>query len=116
MEDQLQHESLRIKRHKEAVDRAMQDEDATFKPSLTKKTKMLTTTSERLVESRNTMPLHVRLYSETLKNVGNNANTSVSQTEYNFPSKTIINDNQVGGQFSFTPSINKRSKNLQRPS
>lgn len=38
MEDQIQHESLRIKRHKEAVERAMQEEDATFKPSLSKKT------------------------------------------------------------------------------
>jgi hypothetical protein len=92
----------------------MQEEDATFKPSLTKKTQMLATTSERLVDTRNSMPLHTRLYSESLKNAGGNAaaaNTSVSQGEYylSATNTTVNNDNQVGGQFKFTPTINKRS-------
>jgi methionyl-tRNA formyltransferase len=58
LEDQLHHETLRIKRHREAVERAMKEENATFAPQLSKKTIELTWQSERIAETRNSMPLH----------------------------------------------------------
>ena len=69
MEDQQTHEAQRLLRHKQAVARALEREDATFKPQLSKKTVNMAQAAKYydsddgfdVAYSRN-QPIHDRLY------------------------------------------------------